>query len=169
MVLNATFDATENRWKAIQAGGMYAAQKFVENLYYHELAKGLRELRYEVENNARDFELKGVPASLVERFSKRHRQINEEAGKRIAAEGLHANEKAVREQVARAGRKRKAADATAERLRPLWARQMTPEEQAALAALRPAVTRPEPESASAPALVAWAEQHLFERRSVVAD
>ena len=104
VVLNATFDATENRWKAIQAGGMYAAQKFAENLYYHELAKGLRGLGYEVENNARDFELKGVPASLVERFSKRHQQINEEAGKRIAAEGLQGNEKAVREQVARAAR-----------------------------------------------------------------
>jgi conjugative relaxase-like TrwC/TraI family protein len=167
VVINATFDPAENRWKAVQVHGMYAAQKFAENLYYHELAKGLRELGYEVENNARDFELKGVPLSLVERFSKRHKQINEEAGKRIAAEGLHANEKAVREQVARAERKRKTADATADRLRPLWARQMTPEEQAALAALRPAARRPEPGDASA--LVAWAEQHLFERRSVVAD
>jgi conjugative relaxase-like TrwC/TraI family protein len=168
VVLNATFDATENRWKAIQAAGMYAAQKFVENLYYHELAKGLRELGYEVENNARDFELKGVPASLVERFSKRHQQINEEAGKRIAAEGLQGNEKAVREQVARAARKRKTADATADRLRPLWARQMTPDEQAALAALRPTPV-PTKSSGGASALVAWAEQHLFERRSVVAD
>jgi conjugative relaxase-like TrwC/TraI family protein len=168
VVLNATFDATENRWKAIQAGGMYAAQKFVENLYYHELAKGLRELGYEVENNARDFELKGVPASVVERFSKRHQQINQEAGKRIAAEGLHGNEKAVREQVAHAARTRKTADATADRLRPLWARQMTPDEQAALAALRP-TTVPTKVTGDASALVAWADQHLFERRSVVAD
>ncbi len=168
VVLNATFDLIENRWKAVQVHGMYAAQKFAENLYYHELAKGLRELGYEVENNARDFELKGVPVSLVERFSKRHRQIDEEAGKRIAAEGLHANEKAVREQVARAERKRKTAEATADRLRPFWAQQMTPDEQAALAALRPKATR-STERGDASALVAWAEQHLFERRSVVAE
>lgn len=167
VVLNATFDPAETRWKAIQVQGMYAAQKFVENLYYHELAKGLRRLGYEVENNARDFELKGVPASLVERFSKRHQQINEEAGKRIAAEGLQGNEKAIREQVARAARKRKAADSTANRLRPFWAQQMTPSEYAALAALRPSATQPERGDASA--LIAWAEQHLFERRSVVAD
>jgi len=167
VVLNATFDAIEDRWKAVEVHGMYRAQKFAENLYYHELAKGIRGLGYEVENNARDFEIKGVPVSLIERFSKRHRQIDEEAGKRIAAEGLHANEKAVREQVARAERKRKTADATADRLRPFWAQQMTPEEQAALAALGPKATRPEPGDASA--LVAWAEQHLFERRSVVAD
>jgi conjugative relaxase domain, TrwC/TraI family len=167
VVLNATFDPAENRWKAIQAAGMYAAQKFVENLYYHELAKGLRRLGYEVENNARDFELKGVPASLVERFSKRHRQIDEEARKRIASEGLHGNEKALREQIARAERKRKTADATADKLRPFWAQQMTPEERAAMAAVRPGTVRPEPANASS--LVAWAEQHLFERRSVVAD
>ena len=167
VVLNATFDPTENRWKAVEVQGMYAAQKFAENLYYHELAKGLKELGYEVENNARDFELKGVPATLIERFSKRHRQIDEEAGRRIAVEGLHGNEKAVREQVARAERKRKTAEATADRLRPHWARQMTPEELAALGALRPGPARPQP--ADAPALVAWAEEHLFERRSVVAD
>ncbi len=64
VVLNATFDQAENRWKAVEVQAMYAAQKFAENLYYHELAKGLRGLGYEVENNARDFELKGVPASL---------------------------------------------------------------------------------------------------------
>ena len=169
VVLNATFDAVENRWKALEVQGMYAAQKFAENLYYHELAKGLRGLGYELENNTRDFEIRGVPASLVERFSKRHRQIDEEAGKRIAAEGLHANEKAVREQVARAARKRKTADATADRLRPLWARQMTPEEHAALAALRTKTPSAPAASGDAAALVAWADQHLFERRSVVSD
>ena len=168
VVLNATFDPLENRWKAVEVQGMYAAQKFAENLYYHELAKGLRGLGYELENNVRDFEIKGVPTSLVERFSKRHRQIDEEAGKRIATEGLHANEKAVREQVARAERKRKTAHATADRLRPFWARQMTPDEQAALAALRPKASSTGA-AGDAAGLVAWADQHLFERRSVVAD
>lgn len=169
VVLNATYDPVENRWKALEVQGMYAAQKFAENLYYHELAKGLRGLGYELENNARDFEIRGVPASLVERFSKRHRQIDEAAGKRIATEGLHANEKAVREQVARAERKRKTADARAERLRPMWARQMTPEEHAALAALRSKTPSAPAAAGNAAALVAWADQHLFERRSVVAD
>jgi len=51
---------------------MYRAQRFVENLYYHELAKGLRALRYAIENNGRDFEIKGVPKSVITRFSKRH-------------------------------------------------------------------------------------------------
>jgi conjugative relaxase-like TrwC/TraI family protein len=44
VVLNATFDPVENRWKALGAVGMYRAQKFAENCYYHDLAKGLRGL-----------------------------------------------------------------------------------------------------------------------------
>ncbi len=51
VVFNATFDPVENRWKALDASGMYRAQKFAENCYYHELAKGLRGLGYEIVSN----------------------------------------------------------------------------------------------------------------------
>jgi conjugative relaxase-like TrwC/TraI family protein len=81
IVFNATFGREEGRWKALHAVGMYRAQKFVENVYYHELAKGLRALDYEIVNNARDFEVAGVPQGVIERFSKRHRQIDEEASR----------------------------------------------------------------------------------------
>jgi len=65
VVLNATFDPVENRVKALEASGMYRAQKFAENYYYHELAKGLRLLGYELQSNTRDFEIKGVPAGYA--------------------------------------------------------------------------------------------------------
>jgi conjugative relaxase-like TrwC/TraI family protein len=81
VVLNATFDPVEQRWKALEVHGMYRAQKFAENFYYHELAKGLRSLGYVLESNARDFEIKGVPVSVLTRFSKRHQQIDEGANK----------------------------------------------------------------------------------------
>lgn len=73
LIFNATFDPVEQRWKALHATGLYRAQKFVEHYYYHELCQGLRSLGYEIKSNARDFELKHMPASLVDRFSKRHR------------------------------------------------------------------------------------------------
>src|SRR5664279_2537877 len=118
VVLNATFDPVETRWKALEASGMYRAQKFAENYYYHELARGLRLLGYELQSNARDFEIKGVPASVVERFSKRHQQIDEETKRRIEKEGLRGNVKALRKQVAHDERRRKIKDSTASRLRP---------------------------------------------------
>ena len=168
VVMNATFDSAENRWKALEASGMFRAQKFAENFYYHELAKGLRLLGYELENNVRDFEIRGVPASVIGRFSKRHQQIDEETKKRIEKEGLRGNVKALRKQVAHDERKRKIKDSTAGRLRPSWAKQMTPSEQTALNALRD--LKPQrPQPADAAGVVAWADQHLFERRSVVQE
>ena len=168
VVMNATYDPAENRWKALEASGMYRAQKFAENFYYHELTKGLRLLGYELDNNARDFEIRGVPASVIGRFSKRHQQIDEETKKRIEKEGLRGNVKALRKQVAHDERKRKIKDSTAGRLRPSWAKQMTPSEQTALNALRD--LKPQrPQPADTAAIVAWADQHLFERRSVVQE
>ncbi len=166
VVLNATFDPTEQRWKALEVQGMYRAQKFAENLYYHELSRGLRSLGYAIENNPRDFEIVGVPASVIARFAKRHRQIDDEARQRLARDGGDAN--TIRRQVARDARKRKIKEATAATLRPTWAAQLTPTEATALDTLRtvqPQAAKP----ADLPAITAWADEHLFERRSVVND
>jgi conjugative relaxase-like TrwC/TraI family protein len=168
VVLNATFDPAENRWKALGAVGMYRAQKFAENCYYHELAKGLRGLGYEIVNDGRSFEIKGVPANVIALFSKRHQQIDAETQKRIEREGLRGNVKDLREQVARDVRKRKMKDSTAGHLRPIWAKQLTKSDQAALDALRAASPRYK-NHADVADIVAWADEHLFERRSVVND
>ena len=168
VVLNATFDPVERRWKALQTQGMYRAQKFVENYYFHELCKGLRTLGYEIENNARNFEIRHVPADVIVRFSKRRRQIEEEALRRIGRDGFRGPIEAIREQVAHDQRRRKIKDSTAERLRPSWISQMSAGERAALARL--AQSAPSPSGrADIASIVAWADQHLFERRSVVED
>ena len=83
VVFNATFDPTESRWKALEVQSMYRAQKFATNLYRHELCKGLRALGYEIENSVSGFEIKGVPASVIARFSKRNQQINEETDEQL--------------------------------------------------------------------------------------
>ncbi len=166
VVLNATFDGHENRWKALEVQGMFRAQKFAENLYYHELSKGLCALGYQIENNRRDFEIKNVPDSVIARFSKRHQQIDEEAQKRIEREGGDAN--TIRRHVPRDARKRKIKDSTAENLRPSWVKQLSEAENNALATLRPA-SPATADVADVKAAVSWADEHLFERRSVVHD
>ncbi len=48
---------------------MFAAQKFVENVYYHELTRELVKFGYLIENKPRgDFEIKGVAPELIEKF-----------------------------------------------------------------------------------------------------
>jgi conjugative relaxase-like TrwC/TraI family protein len=50
IAFNATHDAEEGRWKALQNHDMLAAQKYVENVYY-ELARALRGFGYTVVNS----------------------------------------------------------------------------------------------------------------------
>ncbi|WP_068770489.1 relaxase domain-containing protein [Termitidicoccus mucosus] len=174
VVVNATYDWAEEKWKALHATGMYRAQKFAENLYYHELARGLRNLGYEIVNTPTGFEIQGVPESVVARFSKRHQQIDAETKKRIETEGLRGNEKALRAQVAQDKRRRKIRSLCAEKLRPRWASEMPSCEHAALSRITPEKLPPPlpavtPEKCGLPGFVTWADAHLFERRSVVGD
>ncbi|MGH7995334.1 MAG: MobF family relaxase [Opitutaceae bacterium] len=166
VVFNATIDPVEGRWKALQTAGMYRAQKFAENLYFHEVAKGLRSLGYEIENNARNFEIRGMSASINSRFSKRHEQIEAEARRQVA-EGLKGDMGELRTRIAHERRRRKIKNSTADELWSHWENQLFPAERRALAALcGPAVVA---EKADVRAMVAWADEHLFERRSVVND
>jgi conjugative relaxase-like TrwC/TraI family protein len=171
ILFNATYDAVEKQWKALQNHNMLAAQKFVENVYYHELARELVRFGYQLENKPRgDFEIKGVAPELIEKFSKRHRQIDEKTRELLAREPekANANVAAIRENIAHRERPPKVRDMPLSRLQGLWDNQMTAAERESLRNL--AVS--EPPIVQAPAdmaqkAVAWAEEHVFERRSVV--
>jgi conjugative relaxase-like TrwC/TraI family protein len=77
IVFNATFDAVENRWKALQNYELLRARKFAENAYYHEFARELRSFGYRIRNLPRgDFQVEGVPEELCQRFSKRDTEID---------------------------------------------------------------------------------------------
>jgi hypothetical protein len=77
------------------------------------LAKGLCGLGYEIENNPRAFEIKGVPSSVINRISKRHRQIDEETALLIARDGESGNMDELREHIALSKRHRKLGNSTA--------------------------------------------------------
>ena len=168
VVLNATFDPVEGRWKALEPASMYRAQRFATNLYRHELCRGLRALGYEIENHPRGFEIKGVPQSVISLFSKRHQQIDEETRTRLANGVKVKNVKDLRERVAHGNRRRKLKDSTADRLRPAWRKEMRAADLAALKTLQSIRPRPA-EKADVANVIAWADAHLFERRSVVND
>jgi conjugative relaxase-like TrwC/TraI family protein len=171
ILFNATYDAIEKQWKALQNHDMLAAQKFVENVYYHELSRELTKFGYQIENKPRgDFEIKGVSPELIEKFSKRHRQINEKTNELLAREPEKANGNvaAIRENIAHRERPQKIRDVALWRLQGNWNDQMTAMERDSLRNL----TVTEPAIPQAPAIVAekavaWAEDHIFERRSVI--
>jgi conjugative relaxase-like TrwC/TraI family protein len=168
VVFNATFDRTENRWKALHPAGLYRAQNFATNYYRHELCKGLRALGYEIENSPRGFEIKGVPASVITRFSKRNQQIDAETKRQLEIGSTISNIGELRKRIAHGERRRKVKDSTADRLRPAWEKQLSNDEAKALGSLRS--VRPQPaKPADVSGIVAWADEHLFERRAVIAE
>jgi conjugative relaxase-like TrwC/TraI family protein len=77
VLFNASYDAQENRWKALQTGKMCEGIKYCTAVYRHELTKRLHAMGYETRASARGFEITGVKLEWIERFSKRSQQRNE--------------------------------------------------------------------------------------------
>jgi conjugative relaxase-like TrwC/TraI family protein len=173
IVFNATFDPVEGRWKALQNHDMLMAQKFIENVYYHELARALRRFGYAIENQQRgDFEIKGVSQALIGKFSKRHQEIDQKTRELLEQEPEKAdgNIAAIREYIAHKERARKIRNISLAELQTSWDSQLTPEERTSLP--RPSVAQVGTAVSSetlAEQAVSWAEGHLFERRSVVLE
>jgi conjugative relaxase-like TrwC/TraI family protein len=174
IVFNATHDPVEGRWKALQTFEMLRARKYVENVYYHELARDLKQWGYNIVNHPRgDFEIQGVSPELCERFSKRHQEIDQKTQELLAQnpELAGGNVALIRENVAQKNRARKLKNVPQAKLQALWGSQVTETEKAAISALtHGALPKPDKSKAGdALAAVTWAEEHLFDRRSVVLE
>ncbi|HUZ08332.1 MAG TPA: MobF family relaxase, partial [Candidatus Paceibacterota bacterium] len=172
IIFNATFDAAENRWKALQNYELLRARKFAENVYYHELARKLRGIGYEICNSARgDFQIEGVSDEICERFSKRHTQIDEAIKKLLAEkpECVGGNLMDMRELTATAERARKQKELSHDEQRALWDVQLSEGERAALRQLPNRLEKITGNRMSASEAVQWAEDHLFDRNSVVLE
>ena len=173
VMFNATFDAAENRWKALSNYEMLQARKFVENVYYHEFARELRSFGYEIENKPHgDFEIKRVSSELQSRFSKRHNEIDASIERLLKEkpELAKGNLKELRSQIAQAERSRKIFGIALPELQRLWDSQLTGEERQSLRKLahqsKAAIQSP---SLTAQTAIQWAEEHLFDHHSVVRE
>ncbi len=74
---NMTYDAVEDRWKALQASGIYERRAFLSEVYRNRLSQIAMQLGYEIENRKNGFEIKGVSQDLVEQFSQRSKDRDE--------------------------------------------------------------------------------------------
>ena len=149
---------------------MVTAQKFVRNVYYHELVGSLQKFGYGVENNPRgDFEIAGVSKELIDRFSKRHREIDEKTKEFLEREPDKANQniKVIRANIAHKERARKIKDVGIVKLQSIWNQQLSWKERWQISRLDKQRSPEISQKMTAEQAVGWAEQHLFERRSVV--
>jgi hypothetical protein len=174
-LFNCTFDPAEQRWKALQTSSMFAAIRYVTEVYRNDLAARLHALGYETIRTPGAFEIKGVPQSLCERFSKRAKerdamvaQMERELGRKVSNnEVAHAVHKT---------RSRKLKGISTAEVRQRQLAQMSPVEIVTLKAVRDSAdgsAKPFAEMQSVAntedAALDHASRHVFERRSVVPD
>jgi conjugative relaxase-like TrwC/TraI family protein len=74
VLFNATWDKSEQRWKALQTGAMFGAINYGTAVYRNELAKRLHQIGYTTKRIGSAFEIEGVDPKFIERFSKRSQQ-----------------------------------------------------------------------------------------------
>lgn len=174
IVFNATFDLVENRWKALENHQLLRARKFAENAYYHELARELRSFGYQIRNRARgDFQIEGIPQQMCDRFSKRHDQIDAALDKMLAEkpELKSGNIPELRSRLAESERTRKQKTLSRDELRALWEAQLSESERALMRQLpnQPTTKIAEQQLITVSQAIQWAEEHLFDRNSVVLE
>lgn len=179
-VFNATYDEVEQRWKAGQFGNIKRDAPFYEAAFNARLAKALIEGGYGIRRTDRSFELASVSRELIEKFSRRTKEIERLAREKYPV--LEAKARAlaketgidfadafadVKAELGALSREKKSAEVLLgpeERLR-VWRAEMTAEERASLStqAVRAKFSEGLLEIDAAKPL---AIEHLFERVSV---
>src|ERR1700693_3782594 len=80
-VFNTTWDVEEHRWKAGQFADIKRDGPYFQAAFRVRLANRLQDLGFAVERKRDDFEIAGVPADVLKRFSRRTAQIEKLAEK----------------------------------------------------------------------------------------
>ncbi len=162
-VFNSTWDEQERQWKAGQFRDLKASAPLYQAMFRVRLAGKLQDLGFGVERKRDDFELAGVPAGVLKRFSRRTEQIEEKAKQ------LGITDPDRKAELGAATREKKTNELSWNALRKDWDSRLTQAERQALAAVHRRETpwvRPVRGEGQA---VDFALGHCFERESVVAE
>ena len=123
---NATFDQTEQRWKAAKFKEAVRDAPYFAAVFHARLAGRLADLGYTIERIGDRWELAGVPRTVIEKFSNRTKEIEAEAQRRGITDPTRKSELGART------RKAKDTYLTVEDQRGMWWHRLTSEEQEAL-------------------------------------
>lgn len=158
---NATFDAVENRWKAAQFGAIKREAHYAEAAFHSRLSAALASQGYGIERKKGGWEISGMPASVIAKFSRRTAQIEklaEEKGIRDARQ---------KDALGAATREGKRHGMTFPELLGAWSVRLTDEEKAQISKVFYDKGQKRPGRVTAAEAMDFAVAKLFERQSVV--
>lgn len=161
-VFNQTYDAAEQRWKAIELGEVYRNAPYHEAAFHARLAAKLVALGFDVHRTPAGWEVSGVPERALQRFSRRTGQVE------AVAKELGIDDAEAKSRLGATTRERKQLDFTLADLRRLWSSWLTADERTAVdRVLAREVTQPPLDPEAARAAVRFAVEHGFERAAVL--
>jgi conjugative relaxase-like TrwC/TraI family protein len=125
--LNATFDSVEDKWKAVQFGGIVRDKGYYQAAFHARLAHKLSSMGYGIEKDGNSFRLAGIDRATVETFSRRTAVIEAEA------ERLGIDDPEAKGILGRRTREKKSKEPQSmEDLRKEWDSRLMPQERLAL-------------------------------------
>jgi conjugative relaxase-like TrwC/TraI family protein len=163
LVFNATMDPEENRMKAGQFGNLKRDGEYFAAVFDSHYARELEKLGFVIDRQGgKKWEIAGIPASMVDTFSKRTDEVEDEAARRGIVDAARKAELGAKT------RSRKQKELTPAELREAWDAQLTDSERDALAAVYARGVAPGREVTAAEA-VAWAIAHVSDKLSVMPE
>ena len=162
-VFNTTWDEEERRWKAGQFRELKRDAPYFQAAFRVRLANKLQDQGFGVERKRDDFEIAGIPADVLKRFSRRTAVIEKVAAER----GIMDPER--KAELGAETREKKDKALSWEKLRTEWNARISQKERNMLAAVHRrenVPVRPEPFHKQA---VNHAIEHSFVRDAVVAE
>ena len=167
-VFNQTWDATEQQWKAGQFGSLKRDAPYFEAKFHVRLAEKLQRLGIEVDRTRAGWEIAGVSPSLVDKFSRRTKEIEDEARRKGIVDAV------AKAELGAKTRSRKQKELSMPELRAEWLARMTEDERDSLTRVadrigRAAEAAPMDRSEGAKEAVLLAIEHCFERQSVLPE
>lgn len=164
-VVNATWDKTEQRYKAVQLGDIVADRPYYEAVFHARLAHGMRSLGYRIERKGKFWDIAGLPDELLKAFSRRTAEIE------AAAEELGYKSAQAKGNLGKRTRQRKTKELAPDQIRQEWHQRAGSNGRQALAAVTRAASRAGKDhpDMTAKSAMEYALSDAFERASVVTE
>ena len=161
-LFNVTHDQSEQQFKAAEIGYIMKNAPYYEAMFHSYLAEKLVELGYNIERNGRYVELAGMTKDLIERYSRRTKQIEELAELKGIVD---AEEKAKLGEKTRENKSANTKDGN--ELIESWKSRLATSEEKLFIPSVPMMDRQAPSLKDE--VLTKAIEHVFERKSIVSD
>lgn len=117
---NVSWDAVEEKWKALEVGNIKAEGDYYQAMFRQELAQQIQNLGYAIRRTKNDFEIAGIPERAIKEFSRRTQQVEALNAKLASERGFDSLSPKSKAKLGATSRKSKSEGLSFEELQQRW-------------------------------------------------